>query len=426
MKFFKNKLFNIYIPLLASFIFGKLVTQTDLLMLSSLGTDEVAAFSVPTRIMILDMIVAFSFAPVVSVFVASEKKITDKKMVIENCLSFSIITGVALMFLGLIFYPTIMNLLIEDIEINNLASKALLLLTIAIPFRLTQFVLSMILHASGFGKKIIIINFFGLILNFICNYVLMFELDFGFVGCYISTFICSLVVFLVMYYETIRFYKINLIPSFPNLKWIKSFMQKSSAEWLRLSLLHFIGLITLYFLGNENTPKYLLISFSAASELHSLFLMPLIAFMRAVSIEASEKEVSYNARILQYKKVRTKGFIMISIFSVILALFIKPIGSLLYSLDDKALTWWSYYMVFVSLSLSICFINTIYRGVFQSLKRFLILTKIEIITKWLIYIPLIFVGIKFLNPLIAWSGILLVQLVEMIYFYRLEKKYLIS
>lgn len=59
------------------------------------------------------------------------------------------------MVLGLIFYPIFNQMILVDLKIKLLSEQALLLLTLAIPSRLSQFVLTMIMHSIGEGKNCI-------------------------------------------------------------------------------------------------------------------------------------------------------------------------------------------------------------------------------------------------------------------------------
>ncbi len=131
----------IYFPLLLTFVIGKLIFQTDMIMLGLIDGESVAAFGIPSKIMIFDMIVAFSFAPVVSVFVASENNKEKRKEVISYSISVALIAGFILTFIGIIFYPFFIKASILDEKIYSYAKFATLLLTISIPVYRSEFFL---------------------------------------------------------------------------------------------------------------------------------------------------------------------------------------------------------------------------------------------------------------------------------------------
>ena len=413
MNFFKSKILNTYFPLLIGFMLGKLISQTDLLMLARLGNDAVAAFAVPSRIMIFDMIVAFSLAPVVSVFVASEKNQKNKVNIIKNCISTSLIIGIILMLIGLVFYPAINKFIIVDKNIQSLSHSAIVLMTFAIPTRLTQFVLTMILHSLSSGKKIILIDSIILALNFALNYILMFYFEVGFVGCYISTFFCSLVSFAWMYFYLKSKLEVNSLLVIPQKSWLKEFLSKSSAEWLRLGLFQMVGVLTLYLINHVGSSESTLVAFSASAELHHFILIPMIAFMRAIGISSSGSSYeTLTGRVTELSSVLRNGALLLIPISIVLFWTAPFIGEKVYSLPKNSIESWNSYIYFVSGSLVLFYLNSVYRGVFQSLKLFSTLTKIEFVTKWIVYLPLVFFGLKTDNATLTWGSILAMEACE--------------
>ena len=408
----KNSLFKTFFPLLIGFLLGKLINQTDLIMLGMLGADEVAAFGVPVRIMIFDMIVAFSLAPVVSVFVANEKDEVKKRNVISNCISLSLILGIILTALGLFLYPLMIQYLVEDTEIASLSSFAVLLLTFAIPARLTQFVSTMVLHSIGRGKKIVYIDSFILILNFGLNYLFMFEFDFGFKGCYISTFFCAFVGFFLMLFEVKKSSKLEKLFVLPKVNWMKEFLGKSSAEWLRLCVLQIMGVITIYLVGSN---KEILTAFSASAEVHHFLAIPLIAFMRSIGIVLSSSEkVKFRDKVMEYRNSYKVVLLVTLVVSIVIYFNIDLLGRNIYSLEGNSIKWWNSYLSFVCLGLCVSCINSIFRGGMQSLQRFSVLTKIEFLSKWVIYLPIVIVGLHYRSPVLTWSSILAVEVFELL------------
>ena len=378
-------LLKTFFPLLFGFLSGKLINQTDLIMLGMIGQDEIAAFGVPNRVMIFDMIVALSLGPVVSVFVANEKQKDNR--VIGYCMMFSLIVGVILILPGMLFYPLITDHMIQDARIKELSYFAVTLLTLAIPVRLADFVAVMTLHAIGGGKKIIYIESFTLILNFILNYLLMFEFQLGFKGCYISTFFCSLVSLLIMIWTLKKSSGCQKLFIMPDKDYLKSFLSKSSSELLRVCIYHLTGAATLFLVGKD---KVILTAFSASSEVHHFLMISLIALMRSIAIvlSASNKE-TFRERFVEHHKSYKWAIFTVLVVSLLIFFNLNGIGEKIYSLRGPSLLWWNSYMSFATLSLCLLTFNSILLGGMQSLKEFATLTKLEFISKWVIYLPLV-------------------------------------
>jgi Na+-driven multidrug efflux pump len=122
---------------------------------------------------------------------ATAKTEHDKKIVIQDSLSFSMYLSVILLFVGLIFYPAIIEAVVKNDTVAQLSRDAVFWLTLAIPARLLQFVGAMILFGSNRGRYLIPVFGIAIVLNGLFNWVLMYQMKMGFSGSYLATFIIS-------------------------------------------------------------------------------------------------------------------------------------------------------------------------------------------------------------------------------------------
>ena len=56
------------------------------------------------------------------------------------------------------------------------------------------------------------------------------------------------------------------------------------------------------------------------------------------------------------------------------------------------------------------------RGILQAYSKFDQMTKAEFVSRWIIFIPLISIGIYYNSPYLSWSGFIIVELFELTFF----------
>lgn len=406
----KNLFHSIY-PFFLTFIVGRLISQTDLIMASQISSDAAAAFAIPVRISIIDMIVAFSLAPVISVLVAENKDIKQRQEVVQKCLTFTFYLSLVLTALGLIVYPKLVNFLVPHPEIADLASKAVTWLTLSIPMRLCYFAISMAIHGTGNGKFLPIIGIFNLGLNIALNYVFIYPLGFGFSGIYIATVITSVVS--LLYAAWILYSKAGipakLIPL--NSIWCWQFIKKQGAELSRVTSERAVSFVEIAIVSSAMTSA--LLSFSIGAEFLFFIYTPFVAVLRGTAIEITKQSFSnFEQKYDAIKNLTRIGFSILLMLSIIAIPWWKTIGSVAYNIPADSLEWWKYIYIFGCLAIPFRWVDSLQRASFQADKNIGTLAKMDILVDWIISIPLLWLGLKLESPEIAFSFFLLAPILK--------------
>lgn len=423
----KIKLANmlkIFIPMLLSFLASRLLLQTDLVFLSPLGENVIAAFGVPARIMLLDTIIAFAVAPVVSVLVAQKQNTDEKRLAIEQSLSISFCLGIFLLIICSFIYPYLTLKIIPDQSVAYMAKPAVQLLTLAIPAQLITFTGTMILFSLKKGHKLLPMYAFCLILNAILDAILIHYLEVGFLGAYLSTLFVSCIRCGWVLYLLKDTYSLSGIIKCPPIECVKLFMKNVGPEFARTLSWQIFWFATLFFFAKDTMLTWRLSAYSVATEFYFLFSMFFVALMRTTAITASEHHKKSTASVYSsFKKVVLYGIFPVIVFSLILMLSSSALGTNIYHLSGESLRWWNIFITSYAISLPLCLINSIQRGIWQSKCRFGSLFTLDLFLYWVIFLPGIYLGLKINNPWLTWIGFFLTECLACIYLYtcRMEK-----
>ncbi|MCU7926980.1 MAG: polysaccharide biosynthesis C-terminal domain-containing protein [Candidatus Thiodiazotropha sp. (ex Dulcina madagascariensis)] len=416
--------FRIFFPMMLSFVSSRLITQTDLIMLSPLGESAVAAYSIPTRVMLFDLIVALALGPVVSVAIAKLTKIEDRRILIKNAISTAMYLGSILMLIGLMVYPYIVASIVGNQHVETLANGAVLYLTLSIPIRLTQFIGAMVLYGSGRGKEITPYILGAVIVNAALNWLFIYYLQFGFEGCYIATILTSIFELYVTLHLLSKDIRVFQIFKLPDIGWIKSVLDKIGSEWGRLVSFQIVNMTMLGLFAINSDWVSRLSAFSIAVDLQAFMLMPLIATMRSVAIALAARPELKSAYYIyrSLSRITLGGLMVVIPVAVIFALFGVSAGRVLYGLSAEAMTWWIPFVFITSLLLPLYFWNALQRGAWQSQGRFSFIFMVEAFTQWALLLPIMYIGLKLGNPWMSWSGILIAEIVIAVMLYSQRRQ----
>ncbi|MCG8487252.1 MAG: hypothetical protein MI756_07260 [Chromatiales bacterium] len=401
------KLFASYFgPILLSFIGSRFIAQTDIIMLSPLGSDAVGAYSVPSRVMLLDMIVALALGPVVSITMAKARCSEQRQEVINGVFSIGIFLGLILMLAGLLIYPYIVDNLVSDKNTASLAREAVFYLTLAIPLRLSQFLGIMLIHGDGRGKVIVPLVLFTIIANAGLNWVFIYLLGFGFSGCYFATILTTAVELAIIILLISDQGKRGSLLCIPRWNWVIELARKGGPEWGRLVSYQAVSLVTLaVFAMNYNREGQLEV-FTLASELQTLLLMPTIAVMRSTAIIlASRQQVqSLFQIIVSMRDILIMGLFLSLALAVLLLFATDDQWRHIYGISNGALVWWHPFLAVLAITVPISLFNSIQRGAWQAAERYSFLFTVDFIVQWLVLLPCVIVGVYLGNPWLTWAG----------------------
>lgn len=402
----------VFFPMVVAFLAAKAISQIDLFMIARLGEEAVAAFAVPSRVMLIDMVLAFSIAPVVSVMVARATQTTERSDTIARALSLSFYVSLVVTGAGIIVYPRIVDAIIATDEVSELAKQATFWLTLSIPIRLMQFVGLMALHACGRGKLFLPVLFISLAIKVPLNNLLIYEFGWGFQGCFIATAAVSILELAA----TLWLLRSNLRASFwlrpPGLEWTRQFSWNAFPEAGRV-LSYAAVQFTLLALYASN-PAWLsrMSSYSVAFEMQVFLFMPMAATMRSLAIILASSTPLDGDSL--YKMARTVaavgGILAVSVGS---AIFFGEtlLGQSVYQLTPAAMAWWSPYTMIAVALVPVMFIGAVQRGIWHSQQRYNFVFFVEIATQWGILVPVTYLGLLWNNPSLAWSGLLVSEIV---------------
>lgn len=397
-----TNLFHSIYPFFLTFIVGRLVNQTDVIMASQISANAAAAFAIPVRISIIDMIVAFSLAPVISVLVAEKTESKERTRIVQMCLTITFYLSLILTALGLLIYPLFVKMLVPNQEIAQLATSAVTWLTLSIPIRLCYFAISMAIHGSGNGKYLPIVGIFNLALNIVLNYLFIYPLNFGFAGIYIATFITSIIS--LTYAGWVLQSKSKIPIRFVSLDkdWCINFFYKQFAEFSRVASERILSLVEVAIIASALGSA--LLSFSIGSEFLFLMYTPFLAVLRGTAIEITKCSFAdFSTKYDAVKSLAKKGFIVLALFALALLPLYKIIAEKGYNMPSSSLEWWKYIFIFGCLAIPLKWVDALQRASFQADKKLHELAKIDIVIDWCISIPILFTGIALESPLIAFS-----------------------
>jgi Na+-driven multidrug efflux pump len=389
---------KLYLPFLLSFICGRLVLQTDLFMISRLGANAIAAHAVPMRIMFLDVILAFSLSPVISVLVASQKNPDDIKNKISLSIQMAIILSILTTVICLFIYPIIAKFSIHDLQVLDYANQAIFWLTLSIPTRLVQFAGSMALHGLSRGSFVIKISIIEIITNLVGNILFMNILNLGFKGSYISTLASSLIVCSITMYALRNYIHFKLFFKFSKEHLI--FLKNLTAEFGRILSERVVAYFTLISFTFNSLAGAGLVAFSVAFEIYNLLTVPLIALMRASAIYWSQEGHTGMKELIQNqftKSLLKWSMILSTIVSLLWVLFSSKLTSL-YGINSNILIWWNTFVVFFALTIPTKTINLLLKGAHQSFKNLKHSFYADLFSHWAVLLPILFLGYLTHNP----------------------------
>ena len=393
-----------YVPMLLSFMASRILIQTDLAMVAPVGEIETAAFSVPMRVMLVDTIVALAIGPVIAVAVARDDNTADRAQIVNNALSLSYYLGILLLAIGLLVYPSLVQVLVENEHVERLAKPAVLWLTFAIPARFVQFIGSMVLFASGRGRAVVPMLLVSIGLNVVLNWILIYRLNLGFEGSYISTFIISHVELLWTLWLLRSQVSITRLVSFPK-GGARHFMDGISAELARVLSWQLLWLALLALFNADAGKTARLSAYSVTVELYFFLTMSLIAAMRSTAIVFAGQIDHLAGRLnATLRPILVIGVIVCVLTSLALVFFGPFLAQRVFHLSADALPWWQASVFIIAATFPISYVNAIQKGLWQSCNKFKLVFLVEAAICWMILFPVMYAGVSYDEPWLAWGG----------------------
>jgi len=393
-----------YIPIFLSFVTSRLILQTDLLMVSPLGEAATAAFAVPSKIMIIDSIVAIALGPVISIAISRETSESVKCKLIASALGLTCLISCALTLIGLMIYPHFVSSIITNPVVEEMSQNAVFWMTLSIPIRMLIFVGGMCLFACGEGKRVSKIYFITISLNALLDWLFIYTFSFGFVGAYLATVLVSTIELVWILYLIVK--KIRQFPlGRVSVSFVCSLATKFGPEWVRLISWQLEGFAILAILASQWDWFPALSLFGVSAEVTALLTMPLVAMMRNVSMVLAEHYKGSDFFVAkQLLKSVTRDTVLAYIFIGMLVFVIgMNFGPAIYKLDSDRLVWWNAFIPIFSISLPFFAYGSLVRGIYQACGKFKEIASIEIVITWILFIPALYYALTTQNPFVFFA-----------------------
>ncbi len=377
-----------FLPVLGSFVSSRLLMQTDIVMVAPLGVDAVAAYAVPSRVMIIDAIFAFALMPIVGIQVSRARSNEDKYRAARGALGVTLVAGIALAAVGFVLYPPFVSAVVKDPGVFPLALDAVYWMTATIPVRMLVAVATSCVVALGSTRKLKYLYATTVVLNAALNWLLIYQMGIGFLGSYLSTSIVCALECIAILAAVSRQIGGMPIGTF-RMSSIRTIVKELGGEWFRLLSLQAEGvvLLGLFAINAAWTPQMAV--FSVATSVTALLTMPLIAAMRATSISISKESAARAMRPAQLSTRRIALLVSVGCVAIGLSFLVFgfTIGSLLYRFSTEQTIWWQAYVVCLSLSLPISGRCAIKRGILQADGKYGLIAKCDLVASWCWCLP---------------------------------------
>ena len=251
-----------------------------------------------------------------------KKDIAEK--LIGNAVTLSLIVGIAITAIGLIFLNPILNLFGASANTLFYAKEYITVILIGCTFNILSFALNSTVRADGNPKMASFTMIVGCVTNVILDYVFVFVFNMGIKGAALATVISqALTFFIILYYYTKG--KSNLKLKIPNLKLQKSLIMMTFAigiapfaTQIANSLVQVVANNALKTYGNDLAIG----AMTVISSLNMVFMMPIFGIN-----QGCQPIIGFNYGARKFERAK-KTFI----YATIAATIICSIGGILIQL----------------------------------------------------------------------------------------------
>lgn len=398
-------LLAIQLPLLARLVTSRLVLQTDLAMVTRLGPDATAAFGIPMRIMIIDLVLALALAPLAAIMISESKgALAAARESARRLLALAAALSLALTMVGLVVYPFVVRAVAPDAEVAGLAWAATRWLTLAIPFRFLVSVGTMILHGAGKGRLSMYLGGCELVTNAALNWLFIYRFGMGFSGSYLSTFITSGIMLTCLLVLMGRTFKTTRLFQWPERPWLKQVSTRIASEGARIGgerLVDVAIVATVAHLGGQ----LLLGAFAIGYELLFLLCAPIVATMRAaVIVLARERPARMRDSFAAVSRVARVGGVALAVVAGLFALGGPWIASHVYDMSPGVRAYWLSCALLLPVILPLRLVVALRMAAFHATYRFGLLAAIQLACACAVLLPVIGLGAALHNGWLFWSA----------------------
>lgn len=425
----KNKafiiaMFSIAIPITIQNLISSSLNLIDNLMIGKLNETAIAAVAIPNQVFFLFVLIAFGVNSGTGIFISQFWGKKDSYN-IKRVLGIAIFTGSLVAFLFTVLSLTIpefiISLFVDDLEVINLGSKYLKIVSLSFILTAIGFSYSFASRSIGRAKLPMIASIIALSTNTVLNYLLIFG-KFGFPslgveGAAIATLISRIIELIIIVgyiYTKDKILNAKLREMLDLNKVFISKFFKTTKPVILNEAFWALGM-TMYMVAYGTIGKKAVTSVHISNTIQNLFMVVSMGLGNACAVmignklgASEEKEAISYAKKFSFLGITVGisiGLILILLSPIVLKFF--NISSEVYSDSLKVLIIMGIFMVFK------VFNTVLIVGILRSGGDTTYSLMLEIGSVWAIGVPLSFIGATLLKLPIYWV-ITLVHLEEIV------------
>lgn len=229
------------IPTVISMLATSIYNMVDTYFVSKIDISATVAVGLAFTVMTLLQAMGFFFGQGsgihISIRLGAKDIVTSEKLA-STSLSYSIISGVLITILGIVFIDPLCSILGCSAKVLPYMKEYMMMIILSAPFLISSLMLSLQIRMQGMAKYSMIGIISGMALNIFLDPILMFTCGFGIMGAGLATLISQMASFFLLAWIS---KKRNLIvPTFSNvsysLKYLKMIVSGGSPSLLRQGL----------------------------------------------------------------------------------------------------------------------------------------------------------------------------------------------
>lgn len=384
------------IPIMINSVIQTLYNLINGIWVSKLGKVQFAATSFvwPVNFLFISLGMGLSIAgtAILSQLIGANRNKEANKYA-SQLIAISFVSSIAFVIIGILISPTIVKLMGASGDLYDYSVIFLRLTFLEIPFIFAFFNFNSIMNAQGNTKTPTILSAISVILNALLDPLFIFTFDLGVAGAAIATIICKMFLVLAIMYFAKK--PSNIIrPTFKNFKFDKEIINQilkvaiPSALGSSGSALGFIvlnGFIESYGIDT-------MAAFANVNRITGLIMQPAMGVGAALTTIIGQNLGADNINRAEDAFIKSMKFtIGFSIVGCILLLIWDKqiISFFMQSGDEGVIKESIVYLKYISLSMPLMGIFSVFQGVFQGSGHTKYSMNMEIGRLWFVRLPMI-------------------------------------
>lgn len=402
-KSFYKKLISLSVPIMFQNLLANAVSFLDTLMVGQFGSDEIAAVGAANQVFFLVSLFSFGIASGASVFLSryfGEKSYQKMEKVMGFCLVVTIVGGLIWAAASMFAPKLIMNLFTFDENVVAIGAGYQRIVSLSYIFYAVSQSLSIGFRSINKAKIPLLATFISLLLKVIGNWILIFGIGpfrgMGVIGAAIVTFIARLVELVILCFSIVRLDVPFKIRSSEAFRWNRKFLISYISTCLPVfsgEMVWALGM-TVYKIAFSKLGIEALAAVSVIESISNLIFVSINGVGNAATIMIGNAiGVGKTDNVCQEGKILMKISIAIGVIMGIIIFAVTPFVPLLFEVSESVREMISSSLVVIALfqpikAQTMVAIVGLFRGAGDTSYAF----SLELISVWLIGVPLSFLG----------------------------------